>query len=162
MPTSSEPQAAPGTELLEVLTVGAPFCVFKAGVGVWALGRGWAVAAVPLLLLAAADALHNATNLAALLVRRRRAVSACVLSAVTLRWSPFPRSSHAWLSDLGNALDVALSFSLVAGMVGSGVLGELPAPWLRAWNAAVVLNVLGAGLGRMGSTLERRPRSSTL
>ncbi|MEN9797053.1 MAG: hypothetical protein RL653_749, partial [Pseudomonadota bacterium] len=28
----------------------------------------------------------------------------------------------------------------------------------RAWNAAVVLNVLGAGLGRMGSTLERLPR----
>jgi hypothetical protein len=141
-----------------VLTVGLPFCVFKAGVGLWALGRGWTGLAAPLLLLAAADALLNAVNLGTLLALRRRVVSACVLSAVTSRWSPFPRSTHGWLVDFGNALDVALSFALVAGMVGSGVLGEFPAPWLRAWNAAVVLNVLGAGLGRMGSTLERLPR----
>jgi hypothetical protein len=151
-------RAAPGSELLEVLTVGFPFCTFKAGVGLWALGRGWTALAAPLLVLAAADAVLNAVNLGALLALRRRVVSACVLSAVTLRWSPFPRSTHAWLVDFGNSLDVALSFALVAGMVGSGGLGELPAPWLRAWNAAVVLNVLGAGLGRMGSTLERLPR----
>ena len=69
---------APGrrlaAELLEVVTVGFPFCVFKAGVGAWCLQRGEAWAGSPLLLLAGADALLNAANLVSLVVARRRAV----------------------------------------------------------------------------------------
>jgi hypothetical protein len=151
---------APGrrlaAELLEVVTVGFPFCVFKAGVGAWCMQRGAAWAGVPLLLLAGADGLLNLANLLGLATARRRWVPACVLSAATERLGLFPGSPHAWLADFGNALDVLLAFTLVAGMVGTGMLRELDAPVLAAWNGAVVLNVLGAGLGRLGASLEKR------
>jgi len=150
---------APGrrlaAELLEVITVGFPFCVFKAGVGAWCLQRGLPWAGVPLLLLAGADALLNALNLVSLAAARRRAVPACVLSAATQRGGVKGASSRAWRADLGNALDMLLAFTLVAGMVGSGMLRELDARLLAAWNWAVVMNVLGAGLGRLGASLEK-------
>ncbi|MBM4380966.1 MAG: hypothetical protein FJ086_16960 [Deltaproteobacteria bacterium] len=142
-------------ELLEVVTVGFPFCVFKAGVGWWCVQRGAGWAGAPLLLLAAADAVLNGANVVALVTVRRRRVPACVLSAVTQRLKLFPDSPHAWLADFGNALDMLLAFTLVAGMVGSGVLREFDVRVLAAWNGAVVLNVLGAGLGRVGTSLER-------
>jgi len=142
-------------ELLEVITVGFPFCVFKGGVGLWCIQRGMPWVGVPLLLLAGADALLNTANLLALATARRRWVPACVLSAVTQRLGLFPDSPHAWLADFGNALDMLLAFTLVAGMVGTGMLRELDARVLAAWNGAVVLNVLGAGMGRLGASLEK-------
>jgi hypothetical protein len=150
---------APGrrlaAELLEVLTVGFPFCVFKAGVGAWCMQRGLPWAGVPLLLLAGVDALLNGTNLLALAATRRRAVPACLLSALTQRLGLFHGLPHARRADLGNALDMLLAFTLVAGMVGFGLLAELGPRLLAAWNGAVVLNVLGAGLGRLGGSLEK-------
>ena len=46
-----------------------------------------------------------------------------------------------------------ISFSLVAYMVGAGRLKLLPPGLLTFWNAAVILNVLGAGLGRFGESV---------
>lgn len=48
-----------------------------------------------------------------------------------------------------------LSFALVAIVVGLGLLAHLPRWALILWNMSVVLNVLGAGIGRLVTALRK-------
>ena len=129
----------------EIVSVGLPFCVFKALTGVIALHASLRPAAYALLALAAIDTVLNLVNLAGLLVVGRRVVGTCFTAVALGRGN-----------DVGIALDVFLSFSLVALVVGAGLLAHLPAPALPVWNTAVVLNVLGAGIGRLLEAVRRR------
>jgi hypothetical protein len=128
----------------EILTVGLPFCVFKLLTGALALE---ATAIRPLgyvlVALGAVDAVVNLVNLVTVLIVRRRVMGACVFDIVIRAG----RSSRG--HDLGLALDVFVSFGLVAIVVGVGLVAELPVESRSAWNVAVVLNVLGAGIGRL-------------
>ena len=63
-------------------------------------------------------------------------------------------------SDLGLAVDVFVSFGLVALVIGAGLLPAAPAWALPLWNVAVVLNVLGAGVGRLLAAVVRSQSSS--
>ncbi|MBK7864246.1 MAG: hypothetical protein IPJ65_37740 [Archangiaceae bacterium] len=130
--------------LFEIATVGLPFCVFKVATGLVLLPRvpalGWALIA-----LGVADAVLNVSNAGGVAFTGRRAVPVCLLEAVLSR-----------RRELGTALDVGLAFALVATMVGFGLLRELPATALQGWDAAVVLNVLGAGALRVVSALRAR------
>ncbi len=132
---------------LEVFVVGLPFCAFKALTGL--LAGGWGLA---LLLLAALDLLFNLNNLAALARHRAGSRPVCLL-AWLLTLGVGGKSEAR--GELGAALDVALSFLLVAVMVGGGLLGRLPVWGLQAWNAAVVLNVLGAGAFQVNQAVAR-------
>lgn len=149
--------AGAGWETMEVLTVGLPFCVFKFAAGVALLGGGGPASALGgvLVALGAVDVLFNAANLGGLLAARRRVLDACFFSLAAHRLRPAARREGRILRDLGNSLDVLLSFSLVAYMVGAGRLGGLPPRVLSCWNVAVVSNVLGAGLGRLAESLRR-------
>ncbi len=140
----------PRLEALEVLSVGLPFCVFKiAGSLVFAsLGGRGAVVGLVLFALGAVDLLFNGANLVGLVLIRRRVLDACLLSFTARQFQASTGKSRRTLQDFGNSLDVMISFSLVAYIVGAGRLGHLPPPLLSLWNGAVVLNVLGAGLGR--------------
>lgn len=132
-------------DLLEVLTVGLPFCGFKIIAGLALGGAGWLLVG-----LGALDAVINLINLAGLLAYRTRPMAACTMALATY---PFRGSApQKWL-DLGNSLDVLLAFVLVAAMIGFGRLGALPAERLAVWNACVILNVLGAGLARFGASV---------
>jgi hypothetical protein len=149
------------SDALEVATVGLPFCAFKGLVGQhlvvsqgYALGYG-------LIALAAVDAAFNLVNLGALATLRRRAWSTCLLSAVSQRSRLFTAASHEFLADFGSSLDVLLSFTLVAAMVGFSQIGTMPPDHVALWNGAVVLNVLGAGLSRFRESVTRRPRSAS-
>ncbi|MDE2290899.1 MAG: hypothetical protein KGL53_02345 [Elusimicrobia bacterium] len=140
-------------ELLEVLTVGLPFCAFKALVGLSLQGAAapWRALGDALLALGAVDLLLNLANLAGLLARRRRVVDACLLglAAKPLVRRPGP----SWRKeDLGNSVDVLLAMSLVAYMIGAGRLGGLAPGPLAVWNVSVILNVLGAGLLRLAGS----------
>lgn len=143
-------KGVPRLESLEVLSVGFPFCVFKlaAGAAFRARGGAWALAGQALIALGAVDLVFNAANFAGLVLIRRRVLDACFLSFAARSVSGAARKSRWTLQDFGNSLDVLISFSLVAYLVGSGRLKELSSPMLGYWNAAVVLNVLGAGLLR--------------
>ncbi len=143
-------------ELVEVVVIGLPFCAFKILTGLSLLASS---APSPLKLLAfaliglgAVDALINGVNFAGYLLSRRRMMDACFLSLAT---RPFrrPQRPHRHWQDLGNSLDVLLSFSLVAAMIGYGRLKSMPADQLAVWNACVILNVLGAGLSRFSESL---------
>ena len=50
--------------------------------------------------------------------------------------------------EFGLAIDVFASFSLVAAAIGVGLLPRIGPTGTAVWNAAVVLNVLGADIGR--------------
>ncbi len=151
---TATPHRMPWGDLLEVITAGLPFCAFKALVGMMLIRNGHRAEGSLLVLLGGADGLLNGVNLVSLALMRRRLTSPCVIAALTRRL-PFSGGS-AWV-DLGNSLDVLLSFCLVAAMVALGLISDLAEHELTMWNAAVVLNVLGAGLARVGASLRRLP-----
>lgn len=135
--------------LVEILTVGLPFSAFKLACGVPLVGAGrfawlgWLLLGWGLL-----DAVLNVVNAATAALLGRRHLPVCLLQAVTRAARPTPRGA-----DLGTAMDVMLSFVLVAVMIGTGTLSRLSPTWLSAWNLAVVLNVLGAGALRLADAL---------
>lgn len=138
----------------EIVSVGLPFCSFKLLTGLVLLATrtpSLRVLGYALLGLGAIDLALNVVNLVSLVTRRRRASGVCLLDLVVRR---LEKSEHP--SDLGIALDVFLSFALVAVVVGFGVIPRIPAWALPIWNLSVVLNVLGAGIGRLLSSLQQR------
>jgi hypothetical protein len=138
-------------DLSEILTIGLPFCVFKAVTGLH-LG-GWAGGA--LLALAVLDTITNAGNLIGFVLKKKRWFPVCTLTALTgfiLRSRTLKNERRV---DLGNAIDMLLALVLVAGMVGFGRIGQLPASHIFFWNLAVVLNVLGAGLSRLNESVQQ-------
>jgi hypothetical protein len=120
-----------------------PFCVFKLVTGLIALDSAAAPVGYALVALGSIDLVLNTLNLFALLVLRRRISGVC-LADVLLR------------DGLGLAVDVFLSFGLVAIAIGAGLLSDAPAWTLPIWNIAVVLNVLGAGVGRLLEAMRHR------
>lgn len=137
-------------ELLEVVTVGLPYCVFKLLTGSYLLSFAHPAAralGALLFALGALDLVINGANLGSLLLRGRRALDTCVL-AYAARWHA-PQAPSPARRELGNSLDVALSCLLVAGMLGSGSMRELPPARALAWNVCVILNVLIAGVNRL-------------
>ena len=142
-------------DLLELLTVGLPFCGFKVLTGLSLAGSGTLLPAALLgaflVLLGVLDAIVNGVNLAGLLVSGRRPLAACSLALAMRPLGKPAGPPHKW-HELGSSLDVLLSFALVALMIGAGRLRSMPAGRLAVWNACVILNVLGAGLGRFGDS----------
>ncbi|AKU97696.1 hypothetical protein AKJ09_04360 [Labilithrix luteola] len=136
----------------EIVSVGLPFCSFKVLTGVVLLDTPSLCAlGYALLALGTVDFALNVANLVSLVTRRRRASGVCLLDLVVRRLEKGDSPS-----DLGIALDVFLSFALVAVVVGFGVIPRIPAWALPVWNMSVVLNVLGAGIGRLLSSLQQR------
>jgi len=134
------------TPLFEIITVGFPFCAFKILAGL-ALGQVW------LIFWGALDLIINTANLLALIISRHRATDACVLSLI-LRSLKKPTSTAKPLwQELGNSVDVLLSFAIVALMLGGGFLKLLKPAQLMLWNISVILNVLGAGSMRLSQSL---------
>lgn len=145
------PSASRFVPLSEVVTVGLPFCAFKILTGLILLatpGVRWLGYA--LILLGAIDLALNLVNLASLALRNRRLGGVCLTDILQRR-----SGRGASRQDLGIAFDVFLSFGLVALVIGFGLLSRLPKETLPLWNVAVVLNVLGAGIGRLLSALRR-------
>jgi len=135
-------------DISEILTIGLPFCVFKVVTGSH-LGS-------PILIgLGILDTAINLGNLLTLILRNRRYLPVCTLTGIT-EWMLRKRTLESGKRmDLGNSIDMALALILVAGMVGFGRIGSLPADHILAWNVAVVLNVLGAGLSRLNHSVRQ-------
>ena len=127
---------------LEIMTIGLPFCAFKIVTGLF-LNQPWLTA------LGVIDLGINLTNSVSLLFLKRRVFDACLLSFLTrLLKKPTQLAKPKW-QDLGNSMDVLLSFSLVAYMIGGGFIKDLPMDYLSIWNISVILNVFGAGFSRL-------------
>jgi hypothetical protein len=140
-------------DVVEVVTVGAPFAVFKLAVGTHVLEAAPAVAVVGwgLVALGACDLLLNVGNGVRLALAGKRMGPICVLHGVVTRL----RGPQAAFAELGLALDAALAFVLVAAMIATGQIAQLAPSWLAAWNVGVILNVVGAGALRLTDAVRR-------
>ena len=127
---------------LEIITIGLPFCAFKIVTGLF-LNQPWLTG------LGIIDLAINLTNSVTLLLFKRRVIDSCLLSFLTRLLKKPTKVAKAKWQDLGNSLDVLLSFSLVAYMIGGGFIKDLPRDHLSLWNISVILNVFGAGFSRL-------------
>lgn len=139
--------------MFEIVTVGFPFCVFKLLTGQHLFSRpGWEPVGVLLLLLGLSDALLNLSNFVVFAGgRQTRIVGICTIDQVIRLFRP---RRAAW-TEVAASADVLLSFVLVAGMLGSMTLMQLPIEARQTWTTCTVLNVLGAGLTRVFRSVEQ-------
>ena len=122
-------------QFLEVITIGLPFCAFKIIAGLY-LNQYWLVA------LGVIDLIINVLNLLSLMIRKKRAFDACLFSfIVNLIKKPGVEIKHKW-QDFGNSIDVLLSFTLVAYIIGGGRIRMIPPELGKIWDISVVLNYL--------------------
>lgn len=136
--------------IVEALTVGLPFGAFKtlAGISVWTHWPALRPLGIALFALAGLDALLNLLNVAAVGLNGRRWLPVCTFQVITLRVRPSHRSA-----EIGTALDVLVSFLLLAAMIALGFLGDLTPFQKQVWDVAVILNVLGAGALRFADAV---------
>ena len=136
--------------LLEIATVGLPFCAFKFLTGGVLLGMGaWRPLGWVMLALGAVDLVLNLANFSLAILGRESPVAVCMAQFVC---GALRRGAESW-RQLGLSVDAMLSFTLVAVMVGFGLLARLSRADMGLWSLSVVLNVLGAGLGRLAETV---------
>jgi len=134
-------------ECIEILTIGLPFCAFKLISGIM-FNQLW------LILLGGIDLAINFGNLISLIFKKKRLMDACLFSFIIRRLKKsHPQSPTKW-QDLGNSIDVMVSFTIVALMIGGNYLKELPELDMRIWNLSVILNVFGAGYGRVSYSIK--------
>lgn len=134
-------------KLIELTTIGFPFCVFKIVTGLH-LHQYWLVA------LGALDLIINLTNLCWVILTKKRLLDACTFSfIVRFIKKPPVQIKYKW-QDIGNAIDVVLSFTLVAYMIGSAAIVLVPKWQLQLWNISVVFNVFGAGYSRLSDSIK--------
>lgn len=139
-------------QCLEIVTIGLPFCAFKIVTGLF-FHQYWLVG------LGILDLLINVTNLLFIAFFKRRVFDACLLSfLVRVIRKPVIGMKSKW-QDLGNSIDVLLSFSLVAIVIGGGFIRMLPADHLFVWNISVILNVFGAGSSRLTTSIKNLSNS---
>ncbi|HEY1097513.1 MAG TPA: hypothetical protein VGF99_01240 [Myxococcota bacterium] len=151
-------------ELLEVVTVGFPFCAFKLLSGSLLINGSSSaghVGGIVLTVLGITDIIVNVVNALALVLAKRRVLEACTLALFSRGVRRRSRAAWTW-AELGSGVDVLLSMSIVAAMIGFGGIPRLSPTLLTVWNAAVISNVLGAGVARFNHSLEihRRTRRS--
>ncbi len=143
-------------DLLEVVTVGLPFCVFKLITGkLLFFTTGMKVMGGILLLLGALDLFINLTNVVFLILKKRRGATVCTLTLLVKLWTDGSGAGKSRLTDVAASLDVILSFLLVVAMIDSGRLAGLPRWEGMAWNVGVSFNVLGAGLAQLSRSIRK-------
>lgn len=157
--TSSSSSSSTLVDVLEVFTVGLPFCAFKVltGYSVMTHVPAWSLLGAALIALGILDVVVNVVNAVGLLAWRHRVLEACTLSVATRLIRRRSRVASTW-QELGTAVDVLLSMALVAVMIAAGFIGRLPEALLTVWNISVIVNVLGAGVARFGQSLHEHRR----
>ncbi len=143
-------------DLLEVVTVGLPFCAFKLITGkLLFFTTGMKVMGGILLVLGALDLIINLVNVLFLVWKKRRGATICTLTLLVKLWTDGSGAGKARLTDVAASLDVILSFLLVVAMIDSGRLSGLPHVEGMAWNIAVSFNVLGAGMAQLSRSIRK-------
>ena len=156
--SSSVPTSVP-VALLEVVTVGLPFCVFKLLAGTLLIHGDTTVGhvvGIGLVILGITDVIVNVVNALGLVLARRRPIEPCILALFTRGARRRSRAAWTW-AELGTSIDVLLSMTIVALVIGLGGIAKMTPTMLTIWNVAVIANVLGAGVARFGHSLQQHP-----
>lgn len=151
-------EARPRKRIAQIgfITIGLPFAAFKILFGlampnIWP-GNLFYALGIALVALGIADLVVNALNSLSYLFRARALMQVCVLANIFHLFGrkEIPGHEHRIRSaDFGTALDVMLSFTLVALAVGLNLLPRFGESERQLWNLSVVINVLGAGVSRI-------------
>lgn len=148
----NEELRAKALDILSVITVGYPFVGYKILLGILINniygGRTAAVIAVLCVLWGLIDFVLNTTRLIQVIARGKGSLPVCLLSLI-IRKCP---GLHLW-EDIGEAIDVMLSFSIVSYGVGGNLLGYLDGAQLTVWGFCTVFNLTGAGLFRLNASI---------
>ncbi|HNZ02988.1 MAG TPA: hypothetical protein PKK50_02480 [Myxococcota bacterium] len=143
-------------DLLEVITVGLPFCVFKLVTGKLLLfDIGLPVTGGILLVLGFMDLIINLVNVGFLIAKHRRGAGICTMTFLVGLFEGRAGRPSARLTEVAAALDVILSFILVVVMINAGLLAGLPRTEILMWNIAVSFNVIGAGYAQLSRAIRK-------
>lgn len=138
-------------QLLSILTVGFPFVGYKILIGLLIRnlyeGPFALCASLLFILWGLVDLVLNTICLHAITCRGNTHYPSCLLALIFRKCKRL-----GYWEDLGEALDVMLSFVLVAYYVGGAMYGYLDGPQVKVWNICTVFNVLGAGIARINSS----------
>ncbi len=138
--------------ILSVITVGYPFVGYKVLLGILIHniygGKASVVVASFCILWGIIDFVLNTLALFLLIVRGKTDLPVCLLSLI-IRKCP---GLHLW-EDIGEAMDVMLSFCIVSYGVGGNLLGYLDGAQLNIWGFCTVFNLTGAGIFRLNSSI---------
>ncbi len=140
-------------QILSILTVGFPFVGYKVfgGIIISHMYDGTVAANIVAMLFIVwglVDFVLNAVGLYTVCCRGEIRYPVCLLSLLSQK--------HHFLSrwrDVGEAVDTLLSFSIVALVVGKNLFVFLDGAQVKVWNICTVVNVLGAGVARLGTSL---------
>jgi len=135
----------------DALFTGVPYGIFKMGTG-WYWWT-WAHASIGGPLMLAWGLIDVGLNLAAAIWARP--IPFCLLSQLGTAIDRRRGHPEIRFNDLGLALDTLLSFSLVSGMIWNGCIPKLVPVFGRAWDLAVVCNVLAVGVARVVDAVDR-------
>lgn len=94
------------------------------------------------------DFILNAFSLYAVSCKGNMNYPVCLLSVFCKKH----RVLSKW-QDSGEALDVMLSFIIVAVVVGQNLFVFMDGSQVKLWNICTVVNVLGAGIARLGASI---------
>ncbi len=139
--------------ILSILTIGFPFVGYKilGGIVINRLYDGSLLAEIGAILFIVwglIDLLLNAISLHAVSCRGNLHYPVCLLSIVSKKHSVLSK----W-RDSGEALDIMLSFMIVAFVVGQNLFPLMDGSQVKLWNICTVVNVLGAGIARLGASI---------
>lgn len=136
---------------MAILTIGFPFAAFKLLGGLAILKSlpslfgmliGYSLIALSLI-----DFIINALNFIVFFFTNRYVTEVCLLTIIFEQFKKRSSKKMAWV-EFGTDLDVMLSFSLVAIVVGGNMFHYFSNIGSKLWSFSVVINVLGAGLSR--------------
>lgn len=139
--------------ILSLLTIGFPFAGYKFLAGqIFKTSMNSSVGEILYLFMfcwAISDLIFNLRALIYIFVKDDSGRSVCLLSYIAGHHPKFKD-----YDELGEAVDMMLSFSFVACVVG-GNLFDYMQPFNPIWSIGTVINVLGAGIARLGTTYVR-------
>lgn len=139
-------------QLLSILTIGFPFVGYKilGGILIHNLHSSFIATIIALVFVVwgLVDLVFNTISLHALMCRGHVLYPVCLLSVVGRKHPVLCK----W-KDSGEALDLMLSFCIVAIVVGGNLFEYLDGAQIKVWNICTVVNVLGAGIARLGATI---------
>ena len=135
------------------LIVGLPFIGYKifAGLIIWNMypdQKTADVAGTFFFVLGWGDLCVHAINWYGIFFRGKRILPVCLLAIANRKLPCFMLRE-----EIGEAVDMMISFGIVAAVVGNGLFVFLEPYQIQLWNCCTVFNILGAGISQLQATV---------
>ena len=138
--------------LLSILTIGFPFVGYKilAGILLFRMYDSFFAALIAVIFVSwgIIDLFLNTISFYTLCWRGHNEYPVCLFSVIARKNEKLSK----W-NDSGEALDIMLSFCIVAWVVGNNLFPFMDGAQVKFWNICTVVNVLGAGIARLGASI---------